>query len=313
MKVFVAGATGAIGKRLVTQLVAGGYEVVAMTRSAEHVKALRAAGAEPVVADALDRDAVMQAVRRAEPEIVIHQLTALTGVKNYKNFDTEFALTNRLRTEGTDYLLAAARAAGARRFIAQSYGNWDYARTGAGLKTEDDPLDPTPPRKQAQSLQAIRYVEDIVTNADGVEGIVLRYGNLYGPGTSIAADGDIVAMVRERMLPIVGDGAGVWSFIHVDDAAAAAVAAIQHGDPGIYNVVDDEPAPARVWIPALAQAVGARPPLHLPVWLARPIVGDVGVSIMTQIRGASNAKAKRALGWSPRYATWRLGFKMGLG
>lgn len=313
MKVFVAGANGAIGKRLVPRLIASGCEVVALTRSPKNVQPLRAAGAEPVVVDALDRFAVMQVVKHAAPEIVIHELTALTGVKDYKKFDDEFALTNRLRTEGTEYLLAAARAAGARRFIAQSYGNWNYARTGTAPKTEGDPLDPSPPRNQTKSLQAIRYVEDAVATAGGIEGIALRYGNLYGPGTGIAADGEIVTMVRKRGLPLVGDGAGVWSFIHVDDAASATVAATQRGAPGVYNVVDDDPAPVRVWLPELARALGAKPPRHIPVWLARLAIGDVGVSMMTQIRGASNAKARCELGWTPGYSSWRQGFKSGLG
>ena len=313
MKVFVAGATGAVGKQLVPQLIKGGYEVVAPTRSARHVEALRAAGAEPVVADALDRDAIVQAIQAAAPDVIIHELTALSGVKNYKKFDEEFALTNRLRTEGTDNLLAGARAAGTQRFIAQSFGNWNYSRTGTGLKTEEDALDPHPPEHQHESLAAIRYLEAAVTGAEDIDGIALRYGNLYGPGTSIALDGDIVATVRKRGLPLVGDGAGVWSFIHAEDAASAAVAAIQRGAPGIYNICDDEPAPVRIWLPELASAVGAKPPLRIPVWLARPLIGEVGVSMMTQIRGASNAKAKRELGWQPCYTSWREGFRKGLG
>ena len=312
MKVFVAGANGAVGKCLVPQLVTAGYEVVAMTRTPQRVESLRAAGAEPVVADALDRDAVLRAVTQTKPEVIIHQLTALAGVKNYKRFDDEFAMTNRLRTEGTDYLLEAARAAGTRRFIAQSYGNWNYQRSGAIAHTEEDPLEATPPRNQTKTLQAIRYLEDAVTHTDGVEGIALRYGNLYGPATSIALNGDIVATIRKRGLPIVGDGAGVWSFIHITDAASAAVAAIACGEPGVYNICDDEPAPVCVWLPELARAVGAKPPFHMPVWLARPLVGDVGVSMMTQIHGASNAKAKRTLGWTPTFVTWRQGFKAGL-
>ena len=313
MKVFVAGATGAVGKFLVPQLVKGGYEVIALTRSPRHVEALRAAGAEPAVADALDHDAIVQAIQRARPEVIIHELTALTGVKNFKKFDEEFAMTNQLRTEGTDNLLAGARAAGTRRFIAQSFGNWDYARSGSGLKTEESALDPNPPEQQQKSLAAIRYLEAAVTGAEDIEGIALRYGNLYGPGTSIALDGDIVATVRKRGLPLVGDGAGVWSFIHAEDAASAAVAAIEHGAPGVYNVCDDEPAPVSVWLPELARAVGAKPPFRVPVWLARPLIGEVGVSMMTQIRGASNAKARRELGWQPRYKTWREGFRKGLG
>jgi nucleoside-diphosphate-sugar epimerase len=316
VKVFVAGATGAIGKRLVPQLVARGDEVIALTHSPKNAESLRAAGAEPVVADALDRSVVMQALRQAAPEVVMHELTALAGAKNYRKFDDEFALTNRMRTEGTDYLLAAARAAGVRRFIAQSFGNWNYARTGNASvpKTEEDALDPTPPRNQQQTLKAIRYLEHAVLNAEGIEGIALRYGNLYGPGTGFAADGgEIVEMVRKRAFPIIGDGGGVWSFIHVDDAASATIAAMLRGEPGVYNIADDEPAPVRVWLPELAHAVGAKPPRHVPIWLGRLIVGEVGVSLMTQIRGASNAKAKRALAWQPCYATWRQGFREGLG
>lgn len=313
MKVFVAGATGAVGKQLVPQLIASGHDVVAMTRSSQHAKALIETGATPVVADALDRAAVIDAVKRAQPEIVIHQLTALIGVKNYAKFDEEFALTNRLRTEGTDHLLAGAQAAGARRFIAQSYGNWNYARTGTSPKTEDDPLDPTPPKNQTQSLKAIRYLENAVLTTEGIEGIALRYGNLYGPSTGIATDGDIVATVRKRGLPVVGDGAGVWSFIHVADAASAAIAAINHGAPGIYNISDDEPAPVATWLPELARILGAKPPMHIPVWLARTIIGEVGVSMMTKIRGTSNAKARRELHWQPSYASWRQGFRTGLG
>ena len=315
MRVFVAGAAGAIGKRLVPRLVAGGYEVVAMTRSSKNSDALRAAGAEPVVADALDRAAVMRAVTEAGPEVVIHELTALTGATNLKRFDDVFAMTNRLRTEGTDNLLAAAHAAGVRRFIAQSYGNWNYARTGPQdrPKTEEDALDPDPPHNQKQSLAAIRHLEDAVLHTEGIEGVALRYGNLYGPATSTSTDGEMVAAMRKRMLPIIGDGAGVWSFLHVEDAAAATIAAITRGAAGIYNVCDDEPAPARVWLPALAQAAGAPSPLRVPVWLGRLLAGEALVSMMTQMRGASNAKAKRELGWTPQYATWRVGFKAGLG
>ncbi len=312
MKVFVAGATGAIGKRLVPQLLASGHEVIAMTRSPKNAEPLRAAGAQVAIADALDPSAVMQALTKARPEVVIHQLTALTGAKNYKEFDQEFALTNRLRTKGTDYLLKAAQAAGVRRFIAQSYGNWNYARTGTGPATEEDALDPTPPRNQQQSLQAIRYVEQAVINTPGIEGIALRYANLYGPGTGFAADGEIVAMVRKRAFPVVGNGAGVWSFIHVDDAASATVAAIERGAPGVYNVADDEPAPVQIWLPELARVVGAKPPLHIPTWLGRLIIGEVGVSMMTQIRGVSNAKARHDLNWTPHYESWRQGFQTGL-
>jgi nucleoside-diphosphate-sugar epimerase len=313
LKVFVAGANGAIGKPLVTQLVSRGYDVVAMTRSPKNDAALRAAGAEPVVVDALNRDALIEAVKRAEPDIVMHELTALTGMKDFKHFDDEFAMTNRLRTEGTDNLLAAALTAGARRFIAQSFGNWNYERTGTLAKTEDDPLDSNRPKNQTQSFAAICHLENTVLGAAGIEGVVLRYGNLYGPGTGFAAHGDLAEMVRKRAFPIVGNGAGVWSFIHVDDAASATVAAIQHGAPGVYNIVDDDPAPVSTWLPEYARAIGARSPFHIPVWLGRLAAGEVGVSVMTKIHGASNAKAKRELGWTPFYATWRQGFQTGLG
>jgi 2-alkyl-3-oxoalkanoate reductase len=312
MRVFVAGASGAVGKRLVPLLIASGYDVAAMTRSPQKTAALRAAGAEPVVADGLDRTAVMHAVLRAEPEVVIHQMTALTGVTSFRTFDDGFALTNRLRTEGTDHLLEAARAAGVRRIIAQSYGNWNYERTGSRLKTEADPFDPNPPANQRKSLRAIRYLEDAVIGAAGIEGIALRYANLYGPGTGFSVDGDIVKLVRMRRLPIIGDGGGIWSFIHIDDAAAATVAAIEHGAPGIYNIVDDDPAPVAVWLPELARVLGAKPPWRVPVWLGRLAVGEVGVSMMTQIRGTSNAKAKRELEWQLRYKSWRDGFRTGL-
>jgi nucleoside-diphosphate-sugar epimerase len=313
MKVFVAGGSGAVGMRLIPQLVAGGHDVVAMTRSEEKAARLRALGAEAVVADALVRGSVLQAVMRAEPEAVIHQLTALSGAKSFKQFDREFALSNRLRTEATDYLLEAARAVGARRLIAQSYGNWNYERAGTGLKTEEDPLDPNPPKNQRESLAAMRKLERVVCGADDLEGIALRYGNFYGPGTGLDTDGEIVERVRKRRFPIVGAGTGVWSFVHVDDAAAAAVAALDHGGPGIYNIADDEPAPVSAWLPALAEAVGAKPPRRVPVWLGRLAAGEVGVSMMTQIRGTSNAKATRELGWRPRYRSYREGFRHGLG
>lgn len=310
MKVFVAGATGAVGKRLVPLLIAAGYDVAAMTRSARKADSLRAAGADPVVADGLDRASVMKALTRAQPEVVIHQMTGLAGAKSFRKFDDEFAVTNRLRTEGTDHLLEAARAAGVRRLIAQSFGNWNYERSGSGLKTEQDPFDPNPPANQRRSLEAIRYLEDKVAAAGG---IALRYANLYGPGTGFALDGDLATLVRRRRLPIIGDGAGVWAFIHIDDAATATLAAIEHGAPGAYNIVDDEPAEVAVWLPELARALGAKPPRRVPTWVGRLAAGDVGVSLMTQIRGTSNAKAKRELGWHPHYRSWRDGFRTGLG
>jgi len=309
MRVFVAGATGAVGKRLVPLLVAQGHDVVGMTRSSERAESLRGLGAEPAIADGLDAAAVRQAVEKAKPEVVIHQMTALTGVKSFRKFDDEFALANRLRTEGTDHLLAAARSAGARRFVAQSYGNWNYERSGTEPKTEEDPLDSNPPANQRRSLDAIRYLEEAVVGADYLEGLALRYGTFYGPGTGFAVDGYLAELVRRRRLPIVGDGAGVWSFIHVDDVATATLAAAERGAPGVYNVADDEPAPVAVWLPEYALALGAKPPRHVPVWLGRLATGEVGVSMMTQIRGASNAKAKRELGWEPRYRSWREGFR----
>jgi nucleoside-diphosphate-sugar epimerase len=313
MRVFVAGATGAVGRRLVPLLVASGYDVVAMTRSPDKMDSLRATGAEPVVADGLDRAAVKRAVAGTEPEIVIHHMTGLTGVKSFKRFDDEFALTNRLRTEGTHLLVEAAQAAGVSRIVAQSYGNWNYERTGTALKTEADPFDPKPPENQRESMAAIRELETTVVEAEGTEGIALRYANFYGPGTGFALDGDLVELVRKRRLPIVGNGAGVWSFIHVDDVATATIAAIERGAPGIYNIVDDEPAPVAEWLPELARTLGAKPPRRVPVWLGRLASGEVGVSMMTQIRGTSNAKAKRELGWQPRYTSWRDGFRTGLG
>lgn len=313
MKVFVAGASGAIGRPLISQLVAAGHAVVAMSRSERGAGRLRTQGVEAVVADALDRDAVVRAVREAAPEVVVHELTALTKLKDFKRFDQEFAMTNRLRTEATDYLLEGARAAGARRVIAQSYGGWNYERAGTALKTEEDPLTSHPLANQTESLAAIRYVERAVTTSDGIEGIALRYGSLYGPGTNMTMSGDVATMARKRMVPIIGDGAGVWSFLHVEDAAAATVAAIQRGAPGVYNVADDDPAPVSVWLPEYARIIGAKPPLRVPVWLGRLAVGDVGVSLFTQIRGISNAKAKRDLGWSPTYTSWRQGFKAALG
>ena len=308
MKVFVAGGSGAIGRRLVPQLLAAGHDVVAMTRSPGKADVLRSLGADPAVVDALDRASVVQAVSRVEPDVIVHQLTGLTGISSFRNFDKEFELTNRLRTEGTDHLLAAAQASGVRRFVAQSYGNWIYARTGSALKTEDDPLDPNPPAHQVKSLEAIKYLESRVLGTDGIEGLALRYGGFYGPGTDLSTQGVFTEMVRKRRFPIVGDGAGVWTFLHIDDAASATIAAIERGAPGIYNVVDDEPAPVSRWLPQLAQALGAKPPLHVPVWIGRLAAGEVGVSMMTRIRGASNAKAKRELGWAPQHPNYREGF-----
>jgi 2-alkyl-3-oxoalkanoate reductase len=312
MRVFVAGATGALGRRLVPLLVAGGHQVTAMTRSPGKAAGLRAAGAEPVVADALDRDAVLAAVAEARPEVVVHQLTALAGALDFRRFDESFAATNRLRTEGTDHLVAAARAAGARRLVAQSFTGWPFARVGGPVKTEDDPLDPDPPAELRRTLDAIRRLESAVLGADGLEGLVLRYGGFYGPGTSVGAGGSMLEDLRRRRFPMVGAGTGVWSFVHIDDAAAATVAAVERGAPGIYQIVDDDPAPVSAWLPELAAAVGARPPRRLPAWVARLVAGEHAVVMMTEVRGASNAKARRELGWRPAWPSWRQGFRDGL-
>jgi nucleoside-diphosphate-sugar epimerase len=315
MKVFVAGATGALGRQLVPQLVAAGHEVTGMTRSASKQDLVRSLGGRPAVADALDPDAVARVVAEAEPEVIIHQLTAISADVNPRHLDRGFALTNRLRTEGTDHLLAAARAVGAKRFIAQSFAGWPLAKVGGPVKSEDDPLDQSPPKQVRESLAAIRYLERTVTGAEFIEGVVLRYGGFYGPGTSISREpgAEQVEMIRKRRLPIVGPGTGIWSFVQIEDAAAATVAAVDHGDPGVYHVTDDEPARVSELLPALAEAVGAKPPRRIPRWLGRLFAGEAGVAMMTEVRGASNAKAKRELGWQLRYPSWRLGFREGLG
>jgi nucleoside-diphosphate-sugar epimerase len=314
MKVFVAGATGALGKQLVPMLVANGHHVVGMTRTEAKRDQLRSLGAQSVVADALDADAVGRAVGEAEPDVIVHQLTAIPPAVNMRRFDREFALTNRLRTEGTDHLLSAGRAAGVRRFVAQSNASL-YARTGGPIKREDAPVDDDPAPEMREGLAALRHLEAAVTGAQWTEGVVLRYGWFYGPGTSIALDplGSQIEMVRKRQLPIVGGGTGVWSFIHIEDAAAATVAAVEGGPAGVYNVVDDEPAPVSEWVPGLAAAVGAKRPLRVPRWVGRLAAGQWATVAMTELRGASNDKAKRELDWQLRYPSWRQGFAKGLG
>jgi nucleoside-diphosphate-sugar epimerase len=307
MKVFVAGATGAIGKQLVPRLVAAGHEVAGMTRSDAKQATLAELGAIPVVADALDPDQVADAVAKAHPDVIVHQLTAIATL-DMRRFDRDFALTNRLRTEGTDHLLSAGRAVGVRRFVAQSYTSWPYARTGGPVKHEEDPLDPSPAREVRETLAALRHLEAAVVGADWTEGIVLRYGAFYGPGTWMAPGGEQFEMVRRRKLPVVGSGAGVWSFIHIADAADATVAAVEHGRRGIYNVVDDGPAPVADWLPALAERLGAPKPRRVPRFVGRLFAGEAGAVMMTESRGASNAKAKRELGWRPRHPSWRQGF-----
>jgi nucleoside-diphosphate-sugar epimerase len=310
MRIFVAGATGALGRRLVPLLTASGHEVAGLTRSPAKADLLRNMGAEPVIVDALDRAAVMDAVQWAKPEIVVHELTSIKKV-DLRNFGRGFAATNRLRTEGTDHLLAAARAAGVRRFIAQSFAGWPYAREGGPVKTEEDPLDPNPPPSYRRTLEAIRYLESAIIGETAVEGIILRYGGFYGPGTAISEQGWMVNDIRKRRIPIIGGG-GVWSFVHVDDAARFTRAAIERGPPGAYNIVDDDPARVSQWLPALADALGAKPPRRIPAWIARFMIGDA-VVFMTDARGASNAKAKRAFGLSLIWPSWRDGFKRGLG
>jgi nucleoside-diphosphate-sugar epimerase len=313
MRVFLAGATGAVGQRLVPMLLNDGHEVVAMTRTAAKADGLRAAGALPVVADALDREAVMGAVLGAEPEVIVHQMTALTGATDIKHFDRVFATTNRLRTEGTRHLLDAARAAGTQRLIAQSFTGWPFAREGGPVKNEDAPLDPEPPHAQRQSLAAIRELESLVGGADGVEGVVLRYGGFYGPGTSLSTDGEMTELVRRRRLPVVGSGDGRWSFTHVDDAAGGVLATLgPDSPPGTYAIVDDEPARTADWLPALASAIGAPAPRHVPAWLGRIAAGSAVVTMMTTARGASNERANDVLGWTPRWPSWREGFRRGL-
>jgi 2-alkyl-3-oxoalkanoate reductase len=316
MKVFVAGATGALGRQLVPQLVARGHEVAGMTRSAAKQDLVRSLGARPVVADALDPDAVAEAVASVEPEVIVHQLTALSGkmsIRDARHPERSFAftMTNRLRTEATDHLLAAGRAVGAQRFVAQSFGAFRFARTGGPVQTEADPLDPDTGQP---GVAAILYLEQAVTTIEWGEGLVLRYGGFYGPGTStsLAPDAVMAAPIRKRRFPIVGDGGGVWSHVHIEDAAAATAIAVERGQSGIYNVVDDEPAPVREWLPVLASALDAKPPRRVPRWLGRLAAGEVATVMMTDVRGASNAKAKRELGWRLRYPSWRQGFAQGL-
>ncbi len=279
-----------------------------MTRTGSKEAMLEELGAVPVVADALDPDQVAQAVGRTRPDVIVHQLTAI-GAVDMRHFDRDFAQTNRLRTEGTDHLLSAGQAVGVRRFVAQGVGGYGaYMRTGGRVKSEEDPLDTTPAREMRQTQNAIRHVEEAVLGAEWTEGIVLRYGAFYGPGTSMAPGGDQFELVRKRRFPVVGDGAGVWSFIHVADAAEATVSAIERGRRGVYNVVDDDPASVAEWLPALAQHAGAKKPMRVPRLIGRLFAGEAGVVMMTEVLGASNAKAKSELAWNPAHPSWRQGF-----
>jgi nucleoside-diphosphate-sugar epimerase len=266
------------------------------------------------VADGLDPEAVAQAVAAAEPEVIVHEMTSLAGRLDMRHLSRAFAQTNRLRREGTDHLLSAGRAIGIRKFVIQSFAGWPFARVGGPVKTEEDPLDPSPPEAMRETIEAIKYLERAVSEVDWTDGIVLRYGGFYGPGTSFAKpDGEQYEMVLRRKFPLVGDAKGVWSLIHVADAAAATVAAIEHGTPGVYNVVDDEPAQVSEFLPYAAKVIGAKPPRRVPRWLARLLAGEAGTVMMTEIRGASNTKAKRELGWQLRYPSWRKGFAAELG
>ena len=313
MKIFVAGASGALGTHLVPLLTEAGHEVVGTTTSPQKLETVEALGAQAVVLDVLDAEAVGRAISEAEPEVVVHQATALSGVGgSLRKFDETFAQTNRLRTEGTDNLLAAALAVGAQKLVAQSYAGWPFAREGAAVKDEDAPLDPAPASNAKETIAAIRYLEEHVVAATELDGIVLRYGGFYGPGTSLAEDGESVAAIRRRAFPVVGDGGGMASFIHIEDAARATAAAIERGRRGIYHIVDDEPAPVSAWLPYAANVLGAKPPRHVPFWLGKLFAGEMLATMMVDGRGASNAKAKRELGWQPLYPSWREGFVDGL-
>jgi 2-alkyl-3-oxoalkanoate reductase len=313
MKIFVAGASGVVGRQLVPLLADAGHEVVGTTTSPQKLETLRALGAQPVVLDVLDAEAVGRAISEAEPEVVVHEATALSGIGgNFRKIDETFAQTNRLRTEGTDNLLAAALAVGARKLVAQSYAGWTFAREGAAVKDEDAALDSAPASNAKETLAAIRYLEERVVAAKELDGIVLRYGGFYGPGTSFAEDGESVEAIRKRAFPIVGDGGGMASFIHIEDAARATFAAIERGRRGIYNIVDDDPAPTSAWLPHAANVVGAKPPRHVPFWLGKLFAGEMLATMMVDGRGASNAKAKRDLDWQPLYPSWREGFVNGL-
>ncbi|MGH2957931.1 MAG: NAD-dependent epimerase/dehydratase family protein [Solirubrobacterales bacterium] len=304
MRILVAGATGVIGKQLIPRLVGAGHEVTGMTRSESKRRLVSDLGATPVIADALDPEQVATAVAEAEPEAIVHQLTALDDV-NVRKFARSFALTNRLRTEATDHLLSAGRAAGVRRFVAQSFAGWPYARDGAAVKSEDEPLDPSPPAQMRETLEAIRYLERAVAEDDRIEGVALRYGGFYGPGTSLAPGGEQLEAIRRRRFPIVGDGGGMLSLIHVADAADATAVALERGASGVYNVVDDDPVPAREFITVLSEELGVGKPRRVPRWIGRLIAGEAAVTMLTEGRGASNAKAKRELGWEPKHASWR--------
>lgn len=309
MKIFILGGTGVIGRYMVPLLVKERHEVTVLVRSAERYSEAEKMGARGITADVFNEKELTTVIKKTEPEIIIHQLTALSTVKgNFRKFDQEFELTNRFRTEVTDTLLKAAELTGVRRFIAQSFCGWPFARQGGLIKTEEDKLDPNPPRSFMKTLNAIKHLESAIKRSEKVEALALRYGMFYGPDTAISGDGAIVNLIKKRNFPIVGEGGGIWSFINVKDAAGATVKAVTRGKSGLYNIVDDEPAPVSIWLPYLAKVLKAEPPRKIPIWLGRLLLGEAGISMMTKIRGGSNAKAKHDLGWEPVYATWRDGF-----
>ncbi|QIG40703.1 NAD(P)-dependent oxidoreductase [Microbacterium sp. 4R-513] len=310
MKIFIAGGSGAVGSRLVPQFLAAGHEVTGTSRTEEGARRIEAAGARGVVMDGLDEASIRRAVLEARPDVLVHQLTSLSGGFDFKRFDETFATTNELRTRGTDALIAAAEEAGTSRIVVQSYTGWTNEHSGSPVKTEADPIDPDPVPIARSTLAAIAYAERATVAAGG---LALRFGSFYGPGQALGEGGEMLEAVRRRRIPLVGRAEGIWSFCHIDDAATATVAAATRGAAGVYNIVDDEPAPVSTWLPELARAVGAKRPLRVPAWIARTIIGDFGVAWMTTARGSSNAKAKAELGWTPRYASWREGFRSGLG
>jgi nucleoside-diphosphate-sugar epimerase len=313
MKVFLAGASGAVGRRLTPMLTAAGHEVTGTSTTPDGARRVGALGARGVVLDALDPEQVKDAVATARPEVVISMLTGLAGMDaNPRRFDEQFTLTNRLRTAGTSHLLEAARSVGSGRVIVQSFTGWTNPRTSDEPATEDEGLDANPGRESARTLAAIAEQERMVTSAPGIDGLALRFGLLYGPGTGLEPGGDMAAAVASRKLPVVGAGTGRSSFVHVDDAARATALAVTRGAPGVYNIVDDEPVAVRDWIPELAAALGAKPPRHIPAWLARPLLGQTGMNLMVRNRGSSNAKAKSQLGWQPAYPDVHVGFRTGL-
>jgi nucleoside-diphosphate-sugar epimerase len=311
MRIVVAGASGVVGRALVPALVNRGHDVAGLVRSSASSLVVTGLGAEPLVSDALHPVSVSSAFQRFRPEAVIHQLTALRATTDLWDFDKAFAQTNLLRTRGTDILLAAAREVGVRRFVAQSFCGWPYARVGGPVKTEDEPLDPDPPPALRPTLEAIRYLEAAVEGASDVGGVNLRYGGFYGP--FLREGGGMIDQVRRRRFPIVGKGRGIWSFVHISDVASATVAAVESGVVGTFNVSDDDPAPVAEWLPALAEAVGAKPPFRVPAFLARLVLPEHLFVMMTDVRGGSNARFKHTFNWQPTFSTWRDGFSRGLG